>query len=196
MRSASLLICLALLHAPIAHAADPLPHRDIPGPRERLQAETLDQLFDGLRLTKGPNAAKIYAQEIQNRFEQSGSDTADLLLSRAAEAVNSNDNALALDVLDQLIQVKPDFAEAWNKRGTVEFLMKDYGASLSDIRRTLALQPRHFGALTGLGIILEDLGKDDEAILAYRRALEINPRMDAARTALDRLEKEAAARST
>ena len=195
IRSALVAVLLALLSPAAAPAAETLPQHQ-PGPRERLAAQTLDQLFEGLRLTKGPNAAKIYAQEIQNRFEQSGSDTADLLLTWASEAMSSNDNALALDVLDQLVQIKPDFAEAWNKRATVEFLMKDFGASLSDIRRTLQLQPRHFGALAGLGIILEDIGKDDEAILAYRRALEINPRLDAARTSLERLEKEVAARAT
>ena len=85
---------------------------------------------------------------------------------------------LALDVLDQVVLVKPDFAEGWNKRATVYYLLDDYAASLTDIRRTLALEPRHFGALAGLGMILEHTGHEERAIEVFRRALEINPQMD------------------
>jgi Flp pilus assembly protein TadD len=77
----------------------------------------------------------------------------------------------------------------------VEFVLKDFGASLSDIKRALALEPRHFGALAGLGIILEDLGREDEAISAYKRALELNPRMETVRESLEKLEKAASGRA-
>lgn len=156
---------------------------------------SLDELFTGLRTTKGPNAAKIYEAEIQKRLSTSGSATADLLMSWANEAMSSDDHGLALDVLDQIVLLKPDFAEAWNKRATVEFVLKDFGASLSDIKRALALEPRHFGALAGLGIILEDLGREDEAISAYKRALELNPRMETVRESLEKLEKAASGRA-
>ena len=93
-------------------------------------------------------------------------------------------------MLDQIIVIRPDFAEAWNKRATVYFLIDDYGDSLSDIRQTLALEPRHFGALAGFATILQAMDRNAEAIRVFRRALEINPRMEQVRESLERLEKE------
>lgn len=185
------LILLWLAASPVA-AAQPAHQPTI---QERIDAMSLDDLFAALHSAKSERSAKVYETEIQKRFHTSGSDTADLLLSWAVEAMNSDDNTLAMDVLDQLVSLKPDFAEAWNKRATVEFLQKDYGASLSDIRRALALEPRHFGALSGLGIILEDLGREDEAIAAYKRALDLNPQMNSVRESLDKLEKKADGRA-
>ena len=94
-------------------------------------------------------------------------------------------------MLDQILVIKPDFAEAWNKRATVYFLIDNYGASLSDIRETLAREPRHFGALAGLGIILQSIDRKQEAMRVLKRALEINPRLDKVQETLDELEKEA-----
>ena len=192
-RIAALFVFFAIMALPLPAGAQPIPRE--PSVRERMASLSLDELFTRLGSTDAPAAAKAYEAEIQKRFHQSGSDTADLLLSWAIEAMNGDDNALALDVLDQLVLLKPDFAEAWNKRATVYFAMKDFGGSLSDIRRTLALEPRHFGALSGLAIILEDLGHEDEALSAYRRALELNPQMDSVREALQKLEAKAAARA-
>jgi Flp pilus assembly protein TadD len=190
IRYVLILLC-SLAAAPIV-AAEPAHEPTI---RERIEGMSLDDLFAALHSAKSERSAKVYETAIQKRFHNSGSDTADLLLSWAVEAINSDENALALDVLDQLITFKPDFAEAWNKRATVEFLRKDYGASLSDIRRALALEPRHFGALSGLGIILEDLGREDEAIAAYERALDLNPQMKSVRDSLEKLESKADGRS-
>jgi tetratricopeptide (TPR) repeat protein len=153
---------------------------------------SLDQLFEKLPENATSPAGARIEQEILRRFSRSGSATADLLMSWAEEAINDTDYSLALDLLDQIIVIKPDFAEAWNKRATVHYLTDDYGASLDDIRQTLALEPRHFGALAGFGLILEAIDRKAEAIRVLKRALEINPRLDKVRETLEKLEKETA----
>jgi tetratricopeptide (TPR) repeat protein len=150
---------------------------------------SLDDLFTKLKDNAGSPAGARIEQEILRRFSHSGSPTADLLLSWATEAIDAKNYPLALDVLDQIIVIKPDFAEAWNKRATVYYLMEDYSDSLADIRSTLALQPRHFGALAGFGMILEALDRTPEAIRVFKRALEINPQLDQVRETLEKLEK-------
>jgi tetratricopeptide (TPR) repeat protein len=180
---------VGLLAAPSAFAAPP--PDEPPILTQRVIAElSLDELFARL-----PENAKIPAgerieQEILRRFNRSGSATADLLMGWASEAMEEKDYPLALDVLDQILVIKPDFAEAWNKRATVYFMMDNYGASLSDIRETLALEPRHFGALAGFGMILKAMDRNDEAIKVLKRAIEINPRLEDVEKAIDELEKE------
>jgi Flp pilus assembly protein TadD len=119
----------------------------------------------------------------------------DLLLARAAKAMEEDNFDLALRFLNDLVRLAPDFAEAWNKRATVLFLKGDYGNSIADIQRTLALEPRHFGAISGLGIILERLGDKQGAMRAFRRGLEINPNMPGAKDAVERLSPEVDGRS-
>jgi tetratricopeptide (TPR) repeat protein len=153
---------------------------------------SLDQLFEKLAASNGSQPAERIEQEILRRFNRSGSATSDLLLTWAAEAIEDKDYPLALDVLDQIIVLKPDFAEAWNKRATVYYLTDNYSAALADIRQTLALEPRHFGALSGFGLILEEMDRKEEAIRVFKRTLEINPHLDKVRESLERLEKETA----
>jgi tetratricopeptide (TPR) repeat protein len=158
-------------------------------PRE-IGAFSLDELFEKLPQNADTPAGERIEREILRRFNHSGSATADLLLQWAAEAMDDKDYAEALDLLDQIVILKPDFAEAWNRRATVYFLLDDYSASLGDLRVTLDLEPRHFGALAGFGIILQELDRKPEAIEVYRRALEINPQLKNVRESLERLEKE------
>ena len=158
---------------------------------QRIIAElSLDELFAKLPENATVPAGERIEQEILRRFNRSGSATADLLMSWATEAIDEKNYPLALDVLDQIVVIKPDFAEAWNRRATVYFLTDNYGASLADIRQTLALEPRHFGALAGFGMILKSMDRNDEAIRVLKRALEINPRLENVKEALDGLEKE------
>ena len=152
----------------------------------------IDLLFDRLAASPSPRAARPYEAEILRRFHQSGSDTADLLLGWSAQAVDEKEYAAALDILDRLILLYPDFAEAWNKRATVHFMTDQYGKALSDIRRTLLLEPRHFGALSGLGVILREIGRTDTAIEALRGALAVHPHLDSAKELLDKLEAQEA----
>ncbi len=150
---------------------------------------SLDDLFVKLKENADSPAGARIEQEILRRFDRSGSPTADLLLGWAEKAMAAKNYPHALDILDQVILVKPDFAEAWNKRATVYYMLNDYSASLSDIRETLALEPRHFGALSGLGTILQALDRKADAVRVYKRALEIDPRLDVKNT-LKELEKE------
>ena len=90
-----------------------------------------------------------------------------------------NDGQLetALNFFDEVIRLAPGFAEGWNKRATVFYLMKNLDRSVNDIAQTLRLEPRHFGALSGLGLINQALGHTKAAIRAYERALKINPHL-------------------
>ncbi len=153
----------------------------------------LDDLFQKLPENADTPTGERIEREILRRFSRSGSPTADLLLAWAVESIDQKDYPEALDLLDQIVVLKPDFAEAWNKRATVYFLKDDYSASLADIRVALSLQPRHFGALSGLGVILEQLDRKKEAIAVFERALKIDPQLKDVKESLQRLEKETAA---
>lgn len=172
----------------------PAPQRPGSGattPAPTPQAE-LDQLFTELKNATNADAAKAAEAAILQRFLRSGSDTVDLLMSWAIDSMNSENYPLALDILDSVIVLKPDYAEGWNKRATVFYLSDDYGKSLADIRQVLALEPRHFGALSGLGMIMRDIGQKEKAKVAFRAALDVDPFLENVKKALQQLEKETA----
>jgi tetratricopeptide (TPR) repeat protein len=158
----------------------------------KTRAEQLDALFDTLKTTDNKEAARAAEDGIWHLWLQSGSDTVDLLMGWAMKAMEEKDYATALDFLDRVIIMKPDYAEGWNKRATVYFMMDDYAKSIADIGKTLALEPRHFGALSGLGLIMRELGEDKRAIEAYQRALAVDPNLDGVQKALDELQAKAA----
>jgi tetratricopeptide (TPR) repeat protein len=85
---------------------------------------------------------------------------------------------VAIKLLDAIIKLRPDYIEAWNRRATLYYLQNNYGKSLSDIREVLVREPRHFGALAGLGMIMQDLGDEKRALDAFRKALAINPHLE------------------
>jgi tetratricopeptide (TPR) repeat protein len=120
----------------------------------------------------------------------SDSPTAEILLAQAVKASAAGDNESALKILDGLIDVHPEFMEAWNRRATVYFLMGRYAESLADIDQVLAREPRHFGALSGLGMIKRKLGDLAAARTAFGDALAINPNMDGVKRALEEIDRE------
>ena len=170
----------------------PAPDRSLPGSPEeefaRRQAR-LDGLFAQLAQENNPDWERVQ-NDIWLLWSRSGSPSMDLLLLRAGRAMESGEHELALRFLDDLVRLAPDFAEGWNKRATVYFLLEEYGASVADIQRTLALEPRHFGALSGLGMILERVGDKQGAMRAYRRGLEIHPNLPGAAEGVERLSPE------
>lgn len=156
---------------------------------EEVRAELLDTLFE--RLSK-PETQDW--EEVQNRinalWNQSGSDSMDLLSRRADRAMQAERYDVALLHLNDLVRLAPDYAEGWNKRATLYFVQGEYGRSLEDIARTLKLEPRHFGALAGLGVILDRSGDSEGALEAYRRAVRIHPNLPGAQDGIKKLEKE------
>lgn len=108
-------------------------------------------------------------------WSRSGSATADLLLQRGQEALDAEDYDTAIEHLTALTDHAPNFAEGWHTRATAFYLIDEYGLALADLRRALTLNPDHFGALTGVGIVLEEIGRPEAALEALRLAREINP---------------------
>ena len=151
-----------------------------------LRRARLDILFALLAVKDDPGWETVQ-NDIWVHWSQSGSDSLDLLLLRAGRAMESGDHELALRFLDDLVRLAPGFAEGWNKRATVYYLMGEFGHSVADIQQTLALESRHFGALSGLGIILELLGDKKGAMRAYRRGLEVHPNLPGAAAGVERL---------
>jgi tetratricopeptide (TPR) repeat protein len=139
---------------------------------------SLDTLFDALKIAPDEASAKAIEERIWSVWMVSGSDTCNLLMGRVKAATDQKDYDLAIKLLDAIIAIKPDYVEAYNRQATIYYLKKDYGHSLADIREVLAREPRHFGALTGLGLILQEIGDDKHALEAYRRALAVDPHLE------------------
>lgn len=149
----------------------------------------LEALHEGLLNAEGPDAEQITGR-IYEIWSRSGSDSMDLLLERGRDALNEGDTKLAIEHLTALVDHAPDFAEAYNARATAFFQAGRYGLSLEDIRRTLQLNPRHFGAMSGLALILEELDRPEEALAAWREVEAINPNQQGLAEALVRLERQ------
>ncbi|MEM9104035.1 MAG: tetratricopeptide repeat protein, partial [Pseudomonadota bacterium] len=159
-------------------------------PDEEITDEArLDALFDELSDPENSNWEATQNQ-IRRAWNQSGSDSMDLLARRADQAMEAEDLDTALIHLNDLTRLAPDFAEGWNKRATVYFMRGDYGPSLEDIARTLRLEPRHFGALSGLGIILDRVGDKEGALEAYRRAAKLHPHLPGVQEGIKKLTPE------
>jgi tetratricopeptide (TPR) repeat protein len=183
--AAATLLLLALWSPPVvAEAVNPEPPQPIEPPSTLPRAQTgdkthnLDRLFEALKVAPDEESAKYVEGRIWAIWLASNSDTANLLMSRAKTATDAKDLDLAVKLLNAVIDLRPDFTEAWNRRATIYYLKKDFGRSLADIHEVLAREPRHFGALSGLGIILQELGDERHALDAFRRALAVHPRLE------------------
>jgi tetratricopeptide (TPR) repeat protein len=128
-------------------------------------------------------------RKIWSLWAASDSPTAEILLSQASRAIEDRAPAEALSILDRLVGAYPDFAEAWNKRATLYFMMKRYDQALNDIEKVVDLEPRHFGALAGRGMILERQKKYSAAREAYEEALAVNPTLEQVKSALKELDR-------
>jgi tetratricopeptide (TPR) repeat protein len=141
------------------------------------RGQDLDFLFGALKVAPDPEAAKAVEGRIWAVWLVSKSDTANLLMSRVKAAVDAKNLDLAVQLLDKVVLLRPDYVEAWNRRATIHYMRKDFTRSIEDVRQVLAREPRHFGALAGLGLIFQELGDDKRALEVYRKAVEINPQM-------------------
>ena len=138
----------------------------------------LDFLFGALKAAPDETSAKHVEARIWAMWMQTPSDTAALLMVRAKAAMDAQKLDVALKLLDSVVKLRPDYIEAWNRRATLYYLKNDYTHSLEDIREVLIREPRHFGALAGLGMIMQDLGDDKRALDAFRKALAVNPHLE------------------
>ena len=142
---------------------------------DRLQ--NLDFLFGALKVAPDEESAKSIADRIWGVWLGSGGDTTNLLISRVRSAIESKDLDLAVQLLDSIVEFKPEYVEGWNQRATVHYMKKDYTRALADLAQVLKREPRHFGALFGVGVIMQEFGDDRRALEVYRRALELDPHM-------------------
>ncbi|MFZ3358365.1 MAG: tetratricopeptide repeat protein [Xanthobacteraceae bacterium] len=142
------------------------------------QGYSLDTLFSALKIAPDDASAKAIEESIWAVWVESGSDTCDLLMTRVKVAIDAKNYDLALKLLDSIIAIRPAYVEAWNQRATVYYLKDDYPHAIADIAEVLAHEPRQFGALAGLGLMLQDIGDDKDALEAYRKALAIDPHLE------------------
>ncbi|TDH35869.1 hypothetical protein E2A64_11150 [Pseudohoeflea suaedae] len=136
---------------------------------------TVDTLLADLKRESDPRKAKRISADIVQRWTDSGSATANLLMQWSHKAVEDKKQALALDFLDQVTTLFPDYVEGWNRRATLHFLRGNLGASMADINRVLAIEPRHFGALSGMAAIFEADENDELALKAWEKVLAVYP---------------------
>ena len=196
--------------APGAFAQDRLPQEPTPVPmpvpgvgpdlpaqkgdrRERVSTaqerreQRLDRMFKQLANASSKERADRIGRHIMRRLGQSGSDTVDLLMTRAGIAIAAKNYGLALDLLDGVVRMEPEFAEGWNRRATANFLAGDMGASVADIEQVLRYEPRHWGALLGLSMILASIDREREAVAIMDRVLAIHPFLEELKERRDRM---------
>lgn len=152
-----------------------------------LDQEKLDDLFTRLQAAGEEEAARIET-EIWIEWSKSGSPAMDLLLQRGRDALAVGDTTTAIEHFSAIIDHSPDFAEAWNARATAYYTAGDFGQAVADIAKVLQLNPRHFGALSGLASILENTENPERAMEVYLAALAIHPHLEGVAEAIERLE--------
>ena len=160
---------------------------ELPFADPALRGQTLETLYDKLREAPDAKAAEPITEAIEQAWRTSGSDTVDLLMLRVDAFVLSAQLDLAAEVLDAVTDLAPDNAEAWHQRAIVSFMQKDNRRAINELRRALSIDPQHYKAIRDLGMVLEDAGDKKGALEAYRQALEINPFLEQARQAVEKL---------
>lgn len=168
-------VALSMTLAPIASAdqTDPM----------------LDELFATLQTTSDPAEAAAADRTIWQIWTASGDDAIDRLMQTGLIAMQTGQLAAAEAMFGEIIALRPNFAEGWNKRATVRYLQGDWNGSIADCGQTLALEERHYGALSGLGLIYMAKGDDAVALEWFERALAINPHMAGVRDHITALRK-------
>ena len=179
-----------LFSATAARADDP-PAATTP-PVAVTKKARLDQLFADLKRERNEKAAERIAGRIWGEWFQSGSASIDLMMQWSQKAMDDQKFDVALDFLDQVVTLQPQYAEGWNRRATVHFMMGNFRKSMTDIERTLELEPRHFGALSGMAQIMAATNHDELALQAWQRVLVIYPMLRNAQNEVSRLEEELA----
>jgi tetratricopeptide (TPR) repeat protein len=161
-----------------------------PGPAIADQNDRrLDVLFERLHATPDAADAKPIEQQIWQIWLESDDSTVNRLMQQGIAAMSLRQLDLALDRFDRMVEHAPAFAEGWNKRATVYYLMGDFEASVVDIERTLGLEPRHFGALSGLGLIYDAIDQPRAALRSFEAALRLNPHLEGTKVRVEELRR-------
>lgn len=181
-----LVLCLSV--AAPALAADQIGQPVRKG--DETHSEKLDRLFSELKRAQNEQSAARLAARIWQEWGSSGSASIDLMMQWAQKAMDEQKFDVALDFLDQVVAMRPDFAEGWNRRATVHFMMNNYAKSMADIEQTLELEPRHFGALAGMAQIFKARGNKQRAFDAYERVLDVYPMIRDAQNEIATLSEE------
>lgn len=192
MRNAFVLCTLALIAfaVPAGAAGSTLP--DVQKPEAVDPKARLDKLFSELKRERNERAAERISGRIWAAWNESGSANIDLMMQWSQKALEDKKFDVALDFLDQVVVMRPDYAEGWNRRATVHFMMNNFAKSMVDIEHTLELEPRHFGALSGMAQIMKNRGRTELALDAYERVLAIYPMMRSAQSEVATLSEELA----
>ncbi len=153
-------------------------------PNIGMEEENGDPHLESLFRALGQASSELEAAPIESMiwaiWSQSGDKQVDELMDRGSFALRQENLKLAFSFFNSVVEILPEFAEGWNKRATVNYLLGDFDNSIGDVERTLALEPRHFGALSGLGMIALSLGQEEQALEAFEAALEIHPYLSGA----------------
>jgi len=190
MRSAVFLFSFWLLLLPAATFAQTQTDKVIAANTVNENNLILENLLDRLQVAPSSAEADLLAEEVWARFYDSGSASVDLLLQRGIAAQAQGQLDLAADFFADVVEFAPNFAEGWNRRAGLEYLRGEYVAAMEDLAKAIELQPRHFGAMVGLGLILERLGSAEGAYQAFSDALVIYPFSAEAKAGVERLEKQ------
>jgi tetratricopeptide (TPR) repeat protein len=151
--------------------------------------ERLEELFDRLRTIADPLGAHIIEVKIWRIWTDSGRDDMNALVEEGTRAMAQGRLKEAIAIFDRVVATLPDFAEGWNKRATAHYLNEDYTASVIDIERTLTLEPRHFGAISGMGLIFMARGDEADALRAFEEVLKIHPHARGTKARVEELRK-------
>jgi tetratricopeptide (TPR) repeat protein len=157
---------------------------DLPRPPSRLPkspketARGLDFLLGALKAAPDQESARHVEAQILALWSQSSSDTTLLLMQRVKTATDAKQLDVALKLLDAVLKLHPEYIEGWCRRATLHYMRNDYQRALEDIEQVLSREPRHFGALAGLGVVMQERGDDKRALDAFRKALAINPYLE------------------
>jgi Flp pilus assembly protein TadD len=149
----------------------------------------LEQLSAALKTAPTTEAARPIEQQIWAIWTESGVEAVDALMAEGTARLNEGDNDAALSFFNRVVALAPNFAEGWNKRATTLYLLGQFEKSTQDIDKVLSLEPRHFGALSGLGLCDIGLGKDREALAAFQRAAALDPNLPGVQANIEALKK-------
>ena len=150
----------------------------------------LGPLFEKLKSAPDFEAGHEIEQYIWHFWGKAQTAGGSVLYRQGEQYMNEGEHEKALESFNALVVIEPEFAEGWNKRATLHYLMGNLDASIADIKHTLALEERHFGALSGLGLIYDALDQKEAALKAFRAALEIHPNLQAIRRRAEELVEE------